>query len=85
MGEKRPQPTATLIKRLRRLAKWLDVGDLPELRARANTCLQAAARLELLMDPSSPCCEGCSRIATTEDNCGVPLCDECYENLDPTA
>lgn len=53
----RPQPTETLVRRLRRVAKALDVeaeiatrdGDTTEgkrWRARANTCLQAAGRLE---------------------------------------
>ena len=52
MGEKRPQPTATLVKRLRRVAKWLDTAYFAyspaSARARADTCLQAAARLEEL-------------------------------------
>lgn len=55
-----PQPTDVLIKRLQRVAKWLDgqvdpqdglprVPNPPEqqaMRARANTCWQAAGRLE---------------------------------------
>lgn len=57
MSDKRPQPTATLIKRLQRVAKFLDSrtvdvdGDAypsAQWRARANTCWQAAARLEEL-------------------------------------
>lgn len=51
MGEKQPQPTDVLIKRLRRVAKYLDrlaetSADKPSTTARANTCWQAAARLE---------------------------------------
>lgn len=59
-----PQPTPMLIKRLRRVAKWIDesAADLrdDEMRAaaaaRANTCWQAAARLEALYSgvPESP-------------------------------
>lgn len=57
MSEKLPQPTATLIKRLRRVAKWLQGDALPSFVspqeraaycARANTCWQAAGRLEEL-------------------------------------
>jgi hypothetical protein len=57
MGDKLPQPTATLIKRLRRVAKhldrmlaedWIGTSDTPQWRARSNTCWQAAARLEEL-------------------------------------
>jgi len=57
VSEKRPQPTATLIKRLRRVARridqylvedWAGTNDAPQWRARANTCWQAAARLEEL-------------------------------------
>lgn len=59
MGEKRPQPTAVLLKRLQRLARVLDAEEkcfhTPESKARfrawANTCWQAAARLEELSDP----------------------------------
>jgi hypothetical protein len=49
-----PQPTKVLIRRLRRVARYLDVcagtddsnpDYSPALRARANTCWQAAARL----------------------------------------
>lgn len=60
-----PVPTATLIKRLRRIAKKIDrevkntdddpiVFDLPVaiLRAAANTLLQAAGRLEDLAPPA---------------------------------
>lgn len=52
---KRPQPTDVLIRRLRRVASALDrvaswYPDRLDLqakwRARANTCLQAAGRLE---------------------------------------
>lgn len=93
MGEPRPQPTAVLIRRLRRVAKFLDklaadVGTSDPtmrgiaVRARANTCWQAAARLQLLTDPDAECCEGCPNVATTEDNAGVPLCDDCYAALD---
>jgi hypothetical protein len=90
MGEKRPQRTAVLMKRLRRVAKWLgDTGaicvgpDKPQWIARANTCWQAAARLELLTDPDAEQCEWCcSRVATQRDNVGVPLCDECFAGLD---
>lgn len=53
MADKVPQPTKTLIKRIRRVAKALDdrVNDVgmaaaPQWRARANTCWQVAARLE---------------------------------------
>lgn len=51
MGDKLPQPTATLIKRLRRAARGLrrtppkDITDMQAL-AWANTCDQAAGRLE---------------------------------------
>lgn len=55
-SDNRPQPTSVLIKRLRRVAKALDVvastyvGNAPAVvatwRARANICLQAAGRLE---------------------------------------
>lgn len=60
MGNKRPQETDVLIRRLRRVATKLDGfadarknGDqlLPSvetLRASANTCWQSAARLEEL-------------------------------------
>lgn len=56
MGDKRSQPTATLIKRLQRLAKTLDNESTcfhtPESKARfiawANTCWQSAARLHEL-------------------------------------
>ena len=57
MGEKRPQSTAVLVKRLRRVAKTLDrllanewsgTSDEAQWRARSNTCWQAAARLEEL-------------------------------------
>jgi len=55
MNDKIPQPTAVLVKRLQRVATWLDqmaeVDTLTEQgraqrKARANTCWQAAARLE---------------------------------------
>lgn len=48
MSEKRPQPTAVLVKRLRRVAKYFDgvTAADPAMAARANTCWQAAARLE---------------------------------------
>lgn len=54
MSKKLPQPTAVLVKRLRRLAKALDkertAFHTPENKARftawANTCWQSAARLE---------------------------------------
>ena len=55
MSEKAPQSTGMLVHRLRRVAKWFDREadnhvDRPNLkaafRARANTCWQAAARLE---------------------------------------
>ena len=86
MSNKRPQPTAVLVKRLRRVSKYFDAfyeeTKCPKHRAHANTCLQAAARLELLSDPLTLTCEGCSEKATTEDDGGVPLCDGCYENLD---
>lgn len=95
MSESRPQATRVLVKRLRRVAHWLDklaadVGTSdPKLRgiavrARANTCWQAAARLELLTDPEAERCEGCPNVATTEDDCGVPLCDDCYAALEPS-
>ncbi len=50
-----PQPTAVLVKRLLRVAKWLDAqaehscaepAFIAATRARANTCYQAAGRLE---------------------------------------
>lgn len=89
MGEKRPQPTLTLIKRLRRVAKWLDRcaeidGPLERVRhrANANTCLQASARLALFIDPDTPSCENCSCVATTEDSCGVRLCDCCLSSIE---
>ena len=50
MSDKRPQPTAVLVKRLRRVGKWIHAQALEtkdhRLRARANTCWQAAGRLE---------------------------------------
>jgi len=55
MSDKRPQSTATLTKRLRRVAKWIDQlvvddeAEVPKLKARANTCLQAAGRLQDLV------------------------------------
>lgn len=90
MSEKRPQPTAVLTKRLQRVARWLDQkveqAETPQgkaqLRARVNTCWQAAARLELLSDPDAVHCEGCNQIATMEDDAGVPLCDVCYASLE---
>lgn len=93
MREKRPQSTATLISRLRRVAKWLDdiaiyngtragLLNRPALSARANTCLQAAGRLALLIDESTPTCESCSLKATQQDDNGVPLCDACYAGLE---
>lgn len=56
MSEKIPQSTATLVKRLRRLAQVLsnDADDhyigheFAKRKARANTCWQAAGRLEEL-------------------------------------
>lgn len=47
----KPQPTDVLMKRLRRVAAYLDrlavtSGDKPAARARANTCWQCAGRLE---------------------------------------
>lgn len=55
MADKLPQPTQLLIRRLRRVAKHLD-GTADErsslqMRARANVCWQAAARLEQLHAP----------------------------------
>ena len=50
-----PQPTAVLVKRLLRVAKWLytqaehpcaEPAFIAATRARANTCLQAAGRLQ---------------------------------------
>jgi hypothetical protein len=91
MGKKRPQPTAVLVKRLRRVAHWLDqmaeqdglnVYARAQRKARANTCLQAAGRLEILIDPDAEKCEGCSSVATQRDNVGVPLCDDCFDGLD---
>lgn len=84
MKQNAPQPTDVLIKRLRRVAKWLDSLANADNRARANTCWQAAARLELLTDPDTPTCEACLMKATREDAVGVPLCDECYASLDPS-
>lgn len=55
MGNKRPQPMDVLIKRLRRVAKWLDdqattppltQQQAASIRARANTCWQAAGRMD---------------------------------------
>lgn len=55
MSDKLPQPTYVLAKRLRRVARWLDqmaeqdgltAQGRAQRRARANTCWQAAARLE---------------------------------------
>lgn len=56
MSDKRPQTTDVLLKRLRRVAKWFDEvatahctdETRPAWNARANTCWQAAARLEEL-------------------------------------
>lgn len=59
MGEKRPQPTAVLVKRLRHLARtidrllqedWAGTSDEAQWKARANVCWQAAARLEELSE-----------------------------------
>ena len=62
MSEKLAQPTPVLVKRLRRVAKYLDklcdgfppgegaIGG-PAGRAYANTCWQVAARLEELDAP----------------------------------
>lgn len=57
MNEKLPQPTDVLIKRLQRVAKWLDKQAAAteandDLRARANTCWQCAGRLEELQKES---------------------------------
>lgn len=56
MGDKIPQPSPVLARRVRRIAKWLDSGGASGAfdteqqkaanRARANTCWQAAARLD---------------------------------------
>jgi len=54
MSDKNPQPTPVLIKRLRRAARALDglaagddhARDRVAWKAFANTCLQAAGRLE---------------------------------------
>jgi hypothetical protein len=58
VSDKLPQSTEVLITRLRRVAKWLDrmadvqsltaLGARAQWTARANTCWQAAARLEEL-------------------------------------
>lgn len=56
MGNKLPQPTMRLVKRLQRVAKALEAyalgddiaGPDPIWSARANTCWQCAARLEEL-------------------------------------
>ncbi len=57
MSDKHPQPTAVLTQRLQRVAKWLDqMAEVEGLtaqgraqrKARANTCWQAAGRLEEL-------------------------------------
>lgn len=61
MGNKIPQSTNVLRKRLQRVAKWLDelaanngteagLFQKAALTARANTCWQTAARLEGLAD-----------------------------------
>lgn len=94
MKEKRPQPTAVLKRRLRRVSHhldkmlatdWAGTSDAVQWKARANTCWQAAARLELYIDDATPPCEGCTKLATTEDDVGVPLCDDCYAALDRSA
>jgi hypothetical protein len=65
MGNSLPQPTYVLVNRLQRVAKWLDqlaensgtpAGLLQKaaLRARANTCWQAAARLDETIDTLEP-------------------------------
>lgn len=57
MADKNPQSTKVLVGRLRRVAKYLDTcaafDNLHEalrapMRARANTCWQAAGRLQEL-------------------------------------
>lgn len=58
MADKLPQPTDVLVQRLQRVAKWLDSGQAGNyfdtyqqkaaISARANTCWQAAGRLEEL-------------------------------------
>lgn len=60
MSEKHPQSTETLVHRLRRVATALDAEARNHLdegvramwRARANTCLQAAGRLQDYWDAS---------------------------------
>jgi hypothetical protein len=56
MSNKRPQPTGVLISRLQRVARYHErivndalEGHHPADLARANTCWQAAARLEELL------------------------------------
>lgn len=57
MGDPHPQPTRVLIHRLRRVARWLDQKapqattsqGQAQVRARANTCWQSAARLEEIL------------------------------------
>jgi hypothetical protein len=54
VSDKVPQPTAVLVKRLRRVAQLFDheatcfhtPAHAAQFQARANTCWQAAARLE---------------------------------------
>lgn len=55
MSDPRPLDTATIVKRLRRVAKWLEreapsvfasAQERAAYRARANTIWQAAGRLE---------------------------------------
>lgn len=49
-SDKRPQSTLVLVKRLQRVARWMDgyaavCSNLPAECARANTCWQSAGRL----------------------------------------
>lgn len=82
MSNKAPQSTATLVKRLRRVAKWLDqLADdngthaglfaKAQLQARANTCWQAAGRLEDLGTSDGNCIGPCG-----DD--GHPLTCNCF-------
>lgn len=58
MGDKQPQATSVLVKRLRRVAKALDalanVAENNEVKAmwtaRANTCWQCCGRIDELID-----------------------------------
>ena len=58
MSDKQPQQTDVLVKRLMRVAKWLDQKEpqattpqgRAQIAARANTCWQAAGRLDTIIE-----------------------------------